>query len=154
MSVHYGILCLLLFWTGVNTRPEPKKHKHKDKDKSESNKVLIHPNDPSMMVDHFPTDPPSDIVLPTEFLDPCEGYRGGGDLFHVGVPLIEPPSNGNKMVIIPEEPRRPPPRLCPCPPPRPGGETIFIQHEISEEPSKSDHSRKVSRVTSTIFSPS
>lgn len=132
MSVHYGILVLLLFWTGVNTRPEPKKHKHKDKDKSESNKVLL-------PLDHQPLGP-----VP---LDPCEGYRGGGDLLHVGVPLIEPPSNGNKMVLIPEEPRRPGPRLCPCPPPRPGGETIFIQHEISEEPShssQSDHSRKVS----------
>ena len=125
MSVHYGILVLLLFWTGVNTRPEPKKHKHKDKDKSESNKVLL-------PLDHMPV------------VDLCAGQRGGGDLFHVGVPLIEPPSNGNKMVIIPEEPRRPGPRLCPCPPPRPGGETIFIQHEISEEPSQSDHSRKVS----------
>ena len=125
MSVHYGILVLLLFWTGVNTRPEPKKHKHKDKDKSESNKVLL-------PLDHMPV------------VDLCAGQRGGGDLFHVGVPLIEPPSNGNKMVLIPEEPRRPGPRLCPCPPPRPGGETIFIQHEISEEPSQSDHSRKVS----------
>ena len=148
MSVHYGILCLLLFWTGVNTRPEPKKHKHKDKDKSESNKVLLPLDHPSMLVDNFQQ------TLGPVPLDPCEGYRGGGDLFHVGVPLIEPPSNGNKMVIIPEEPRRPPPRLCPCPPPRPGGETIFIQHEISEEPSQSDHSRKVSRVTSTICSPS